>query len=50
MADFIPVAQLKKLSSGDIMTERDLSFRPDLEEKKKAKEVKLDVLTVPSPS
>jgi len=44
MAQYLSNHDLKNIKAGDIMTERDITFRPDLESKREA--VDIDVLDV----
>lgn len=45
MARYLSSNDLKKVKEGDIITERDITFRPDLEQNK-GPTVVLDLLTV----
>ena len=45
MAQYLSTRDLKELKDGDIMIERDVGFRPDLE-KKKVKTTEVEAISV----
>ena len=46
MAQYLPYKELKGIKVSDIMAERDITFRPNLEKKKEEVRGGIDLLTV----